>query len=101
AAAEGFGMQAPEAPRAAKPAVPAQPAAAESAPVLPPAPNQSQPQPVQGMQLVERQPTAAAIVPVLSWLAGGIALAAAIVGGAVSARRRQAAVGGSWIPGPR
>ncbi|EYS95409.1 cobalamin biosynthesis protein CobN [Cupriavidus sp. SK-4] len=102
AAAEGFGMQAPAAaPRAAKPAAPAKPAAAESAPVPPPAPNQSQPQPVQGMQLVERQPPAAAIVPVLSWLAGGIALAAAIAGGAVSARRRQAAAGGSWIPGPR
>ncbi|RDK08024.1 cobaltochelatase subunit CobN [Cupriavidus lacunae] len=96
AAAEGFGMQAPAAapPRAARPA------AAEPAPVPAPAPNPSQPQPVQGMQLVERMPPAAAIVPVLSWLAGGIALAAAIVGGAVSARRRQAAAGGSWIPGP-
>ncbi|WP_432258741.1 cobaltochelatase subunit CobN [Cupriavidus sp. TMH.W2] len=97
AATEGFGMQAP----AAAPPRASSFAAAEPAPVPPPAPDPSQPQPVQGMQLVERQPPAAAIVPVLSWLAGGIALAAAIFGGAVSARRRQAAAGGSWIPGPR
>ncbi|WP_171518260.1 hypothetical protein [Cupriavidus necator] len=50
------------------------------------------------MQLVERTPPAADIVPVLSWLAGGIALAAAIAGGALSARRRPVDAGGSWLP---
>ncbi len=103
AAAPGYGLQAPAAAPPRPAAVPPRPAAAEPAPVPAPAPAPApnQPQPVQGMQLVERKPPAAAIVPVLSWLAGGIALAAAIVGGAISARRRQAAAGGSWIPGRR
>ncbi|WP_455285062.1 cobaltochelatase subunit CobN [Cupriavidus necator] len=101
AAAAGFGMQAPAASPPRRAAAPPKPAAAEPAPVPAAAPAPNQPQPVQGMQLVERKPPAAAIVPVLSWLAGGIALAAAIVGGAISARRRQAAAGGSWIPGQR
>ncbi|MGO4306189.1 hypothetical protein [Cupriavidus sp. RAF12] len=43
---------------------------------------------VQGMEGVPRKAPAADIVPVLSWLAGGIALAAAVIGGAISARRR-------------
>ncbi|WP_354684778.1 cobaltochelatase subunit CobN [Cupriavidus necator] len=93
AGAEGFGKQAPAAakPRSAAPAAPAAPAKPAATQPAPP-PQPAQPQPVQGMQLVERKPPAAAIVPVLSWLAGGIALAAAIAGGALHARRRLAAV---------
>jgi len=83
----GYGMQTPAAPvppRAAPPAA----KAAEPTPPAPAAPAQPQPQPVQGMRLEVRKPPAAALVPVLSWLAGGIALAAALIGGALSARRR-------------
>ncbi|GJG96215.1 cobaltochelatase subunit CobN [Cupriavidus pauculus] len=92
-AAAGFGTAPPAAPArpAPKPAAPTTPAAQAPGPVTPlqpAAPAQPKPKPVQGMKLEARQPPAAAIVPVLSWLAGGIALAAAIVGGAISARRR-------------
>lgn len=90
-AAAGFGTAPPAAParHAPKPAAPTTPAAQAPGPVTPPQPAAAaKPQPVQGMKLEARQPPAAAIVPVLSWLAGGIALAAAIVGGAISARRR-------------
>lgn len=97
-AAPGYGLQAPAAPAQPKSAPPSPKPAAPAAQQQPrpqqpqPSPAQPQvppqPQPVQGMKLEERKPPAAAIVPVLSWLAGGIALAAAIVGGAISARRR-------------
>ncbi|WP_367394696.1 cobaltochelatase subunit CobN [Cupriavidus sp. Agwp_2] len=100
--APGYGMRPPAAaPRPAPAARPPKPAPAAPTPEPPPAPAPNQPQPVHGMQLVERKPPAAEIVPVLSWLAGGIALAAAIAGGALSARRRQADAGGSWLPGRR
>ncbi|MDF3883873.1 hypothetical protein, partial [Cupriavidus basilensis] len=65
-------------------------AEAKTQPEPKPAPP-SQSVPVQGMQLVERKPPAAALVPVLSWLAAGIALAGAVLGGALSARRRASA----------
>ncbi len=95
-AAAGYGLQAPAAqsaaqPPAAKPAAPT--SQAPKASQTPPAPQPQPPavplpQPVQGMKLEAREPPAAAIVPVLSWLAGAIALAAALIGGAISARRR-------------
>ncbi|PLQ02603.1 cobaltochelatase subunit CobN [Cupriavidus pauculus] len=92
--APGYGTEPSAAPARPKPMPPspkpatqaAEAATSPSAPSQPPAP--ARPQPVQGMKLEARKPPAAAIVPVLSWLAGGIALAAAIVGGAISARRR-------------
>ncbi|CAG9173674.1 Aerobic cobaltochelatase subunit CobN [Cupriavidus laharis] len=98
AAPDGFGLQArAAAPRPPAPAAPAK-SAAPDAPAEPPKPAPPT-QPVQGMQLVERKPPAAAIVPILSWLAGGIALAAAVIGGALSARRRYGVAGGNgWIP---
>ncbi|RZT38429.1 cobaltochelatase CobN [Cupriavidus agavae] len=95
AAPAGYGLQAPAVPlrpRAAPPAPAAAPPAARppAAQAPPPSPSapQPQPQPVTGMELVERKSPAAALVPVLSWLAGGVALAAALIGGALSARRR-------------
>lgn len=88
----GYGLKPPSAPAPARPRPSAAadatvPAAAAKAPP-PPAPEPPRAQPVQGMELVPRKAPAAAIVPVLSWLAGGIALAAAVIGGAISARRR-------------
>lgn len=96
AGAPGYGMQAPAAapsgapkpaaPQAATPPKPRQ--QAEPQPRSPQPAPPAQTQAVQGMQLVERKPPAAAIVPVLSWLAAGIALGGALLGGAISARRR-------------
>lgn len=80
----GYGPQTPAAPAQPKYATPAPP----RPPVPATAPLQPQPQPVQGLKLEARKPPAAALVPVLSWLAGGIALAAAVIGGAISVRRR-------------
>jgi len=87
-APEGFGLQAPVRPVAApvRPAAQARQPAPQAPAPKPPAPATL---PVQGMKLEERKPPAAAIVPVLSWLAGGIALAAALLGGALGARRRN------------
>ncbi|MDF3839820.1 cobaltochelatase subunit CobN [Cupriavidus basilensis] len=96
--AAGYGTQAPAAPPAGAPkaaAAPPSPSAGTPPQAAPrpepkPAPP-SQTMPVQGMQLVQRKPPAAALVPVLSWLAAGIALAGAVLGGAISARRRAGA----------
>lgn len=85
--AAGFGAEAPAAPARPRPAPPSTKPAAPATKASPPQP--APPQAVQGMRLEARKPPAAAIVPVLSWLAGGIALAAAVVGGAISARRRM------------
>lgn len=97
--AAGFGTQAPAAPPAGAPKAGAaqaapQPSRAEAKTQPQPEPKPAPPSqsiPVQGMQLVERKPPAAALVPVLSWLAAGIALAGAVLGGALSARRRASA----------
>lgn len=89
----GYGAEASAAPvqPRTRPASPPAPAAATTRPDARLAAPSPQPaQPVQGMKLEARQPPAAAIVPVLSWLAGGIALVAATLGGAISARRRWA-----------
>ena len=85
--AAGFGAEAPVVSARPRPAPPSTKPAAPAMKASPPQP--APPQPVQGMRLEARKPPAAAIVPVLSWLAGGIALAAAVVGGAISARRRM------------
>lgn len=107
--AAGYGTQAPASPPAGAPKATAPQAAPKPAPrqaQARPAPQSEQPAPrpepkaqpqtvpVQGMQLVEKKPPAAALVPVLSWLAAGIALAGAMLGGAISARRRAGAVPG-------
>ncbi|KJK16572.1 hypothetical protein UB46_36130 [Burkholderiaceae bacterium 16] len=97
--AAGYGTQAPAAapagaPKAAAAQAAPQPSRAEAKTRPQPAPKPAPPSqsvPVQGMQLVERKPPAAALVPVLSWLAAGIALAGAVLGGALSARRRASA----------
>lgn len=86
----GYGLQAPATPPQSRrvPAAPPVPEPAAQAQTEPQPPAMPQAQPVQGMKLEERNPAAAVLVPVLSWLAGGIALAAAVIGGALNARRR-------------
>jgi len=81
-APEGVVLQAPV--RAA--AAPSRPAAHARQPT----PSAPATQLVQGLKLEERQLPAAAIVPALSWLAGGIAVTGALLGGALCARRRNA-----------